>query len=127
MILKIEYIPFFIYSFENNIFKRMGLITDEIIIRKITEVKYTGDIIPTARPFWETISATSPRVIIPTPTFRLSRLLYPQIFAITPQPIILVIIPTITNANENSSIDILKLSMFVFNPILAKNNGPNII
>ena len=98
---------------------------EETIINKITDVKYTGDMSPTARPFWDTINATSPRVIIPTPIFRESIALNLQILAISPQPTIFVSNATITNPIENNKISIFKLSMLVFKPILAKNTGPN--
>ena len=42
----------------------------DTIMSKITAAKYSDPIIPTLNPFWETISATSPRVIIPIPTFK---------------------------------------------------------
>ena len=72
----------------------MGVEMEETMMSRITEVKSRGSIIPTANPFWETIRATSPLVIMPTPTFRESALLNRQIFAIRPQPTILVIRPT---------------------------------
>lgn len=98
---------------------------DDIIISKITEVKYTGVRSPTDNPFCDTIKATSPLVIIPTPIFKESDILNLQIFAIIPHPTILETNPTATNAMEKIKILAFKLSKFVFNPILAKNTGPN--
>lgn len=98
---------------------------DEIIISKITDVKYTGVSRPTDNPFWDTIRATSPLVIIPTPIFKESDILNLQILAINPHPITFAIRPTATNATEKIRMLAFKLSRLVFNPILAKNTGPN--
>ena len=100
---------------------------EEIMINKITDVKYFESSIPTDKPFCATISATSPRVIIPTPIWRQLIPLNPHIFPMKPHPIILVTSATSTNAmeNQNSPMSILLIS--VFRPILAKKIGANSI
>ena len=100
---------------------------EEVIIKRITEVKYTGSIRPAESPFCDTINATSPRVIIPTPIFKQSAPRKRHAFAIRPQPIILQINATSTKQTEKDKIDRLKFEMSVFRPILAKNSGPKII
>ena len=112
-------------SLEYNIFSMIGVKIEDTMIRKITDVKYTGVSSPAVRPFCATIRATSPRVIIPTPIFSESRPLNLQRRAISPQPIIFETSPTATNAMEKARIPILTLSTFVFNPMLAKKTGPN--
>ena len=98
-----------------------------MIISKITAVKYCDDIRPTLRPFCATISATSPLVIIPTPILRQSIPLNPHNLDIIPHPIILETSAIITNAIENTISAESTPSIFVFNPILAKNTGPKSI
>ncbi len=112
-------------SFEYNIFNMIGVKIEETMIRKITDVKYTGVSRPAERPFCATISATSPRVIMPTPIFSESRTLNLQMRAISPQPMIFEISPTATNAMEKNRMLIFRLSTLVFRPILAKKTGPN--
>ena len=90
-------------------------------------MKYFASIIPTESPFWETIRATSPRVIIPTPTLRLSRAEYFSRRAVRPQPITFVSRATSTKHTEKSSSSGVKPSNWVLMPMLAKNTGPNII
>ena len=99
----------------------------ETIIRKITAVKYIGEIIPTERPFCETINATSPLVIIPTPILKLSFMLNLHNLAMIPHPMIFVINATSTKLRENRRIVPSILSILVFKPILAKKTGPKII
>jgi len=96
----------------------------EQMMRRITAVKYTGVRRPTESPFWDTIRATSPLVIMPTPIFKLSLKLNLQIFAMRPQPMIFVIKATRTNPIEKMIIPASILSMLVFRPILAKKTGP---
>lgn len=112
-------------SLEYNIFKIIGVDMDDTIIKKITDVKYTGVSKPTVNPFCATIRATSPRVIIPTPILRESIPLNLHRRAAIPQPTTFEISPTATNAIENIKILIVTLSTFVFRPILAKKTGPN--
>ena len=112
-------------SLEYNIFKIIGVAIEDTIIKKITDVKYTGVSRPAVNPFCATIRATSPRVIIPTPILRESIPLNLQSRAVIPQPMIFEINPTATNAIENRRILIFTLSTFVFRPILAKKTGPN--
>ena len=69
----------------------MGVETLETMISRITAVKYSGVRRPTDNPFCATIRATSPRVIMPTPIFRLSGKENLQAFAMSPQPMIFVI------------------------------------
>ena len=90
---------------------------------RMTAVKYTGSTTPTSRPFWATISATSPRVIMPTPTLRESPQLKRQIFAARPQPMILVSSATMTKQMQNSKISGVRPLMSVFKPMEAKNTG----
>ena len=99
----------------------------ETIIKRITEVKYEDSIMPTAKPFCATISATSPRVIMPTPI--LSESPHPKRHSreVKPQPMILVISATATKHSENSTKFSEILSKLVFKPILAKKTGPKII
>ena len=54
-------------SFAYNTFSIIGVNIDDTIISKITDVKYTGVKSPADNPFCDTISATSPLVIMPTP------------------------------------------------------------
>ena len=98
---------------------------EETMISKITDVKYTGSISPTASPFWAMINATSPRAIIPTPIFRESGILNLHIRLIRPQPMIFATRATTMNPMENQMIPALISPISVFNPILAKNTGPN--
>lgn len=112
-------------SLEYNIFKMIGVDMDDTIIKKITDVKYTGVSKPAVNPFCATIRATSPRVIIPTPIFRESIPLNLHRRAAIPQPMTFEINPTTTNAIENIRILIFTLSTLVFRPILAKKTGPN--
>lgn len=98
---------------------------DETMIKNITEVKYTGVSSPAVSPFCATISATSPLVIMPTPILNESMPLNLHRRAVRPQPIILEIKPTATNAMEKTRILMFTLSTLVFSPILAKNTGPN--
>ena len=97
-------VAFFAY----NNFKIIGVAMEDTIISKITDVKYTEESSPTESPFWETISATSPRVIIPTPILSESGILNLQSFAVPPQPITFVKSATATSAIENQSIERLK-------------------
>ncbi len=83
-------------SFAYNTFNIIGVAIDETIINKITDVKYTGVSSPAESPFCDTISATSPLVIIPTPIFKESKLLNLHSRAVIPQPIILDTKPTST-------------------------------
>ena len=106
---------------EYNTFNIIGVRIEDTIIKRMTDVKYTGVSRPADNPFCATISATSPRVIIPTPIFKESNPLNLQRRAISPHPIIFEMSPTATNAAEKSRIPILTLSTFVFRPILAKN------
>ncbi len=69
---------------------------------RMTAVKKTESTTPTPRPFWATMRATSPRVIMPTPTLRESPQLKRQTFAARPQPMILVIRATTTKQTLNS-------------------------
>ena len=95
------------------------------MINKITDVKYTGERSPTARPFWDTINATSPLVIIPIPIFNESIVLKRHKRDTIPHPIIFVINATITKPIENNKMSPFILSMLVLRPILAKKTGPN--
>ena len=99
---------------------------EDVIISKITDVKYTGSSSPTDIPFWATIKATSPRVIIPTPTLIACLAGILQAIDISPQPIILVSKATATKPRENTRIDQSIFWILVFKPILAKKIGPNI-
>ena len=56
-------------------------------MRRMTAAKYSDPIIPTLSPFWDTMSATSPLVIIPTPILRESAHEYLQSFPASPHPI----------------------------------------
>lgn len=112
-------------SLEYSIFNMIGVAIEDTMIRKITDVKYTGVSRPAVNPFCATISATSPLVIIPTPIFNESRTLNLQTRAISPQPTIFEISPTATKAMEKTRMLMLTLSTFVFKPILAKKTGPN--
>ena len=76
----------------------MGDTMEEQIMSIMTAAKYFWSIIPAESPFEDTISATSPRVIIPTPTLMLSLKLYFASFAVIPQPMIFVISATITKS-----------------------------
>ncbi len=71
-----------------------------------------------------TISATSPRAIMPTPPIALSRQLYLNALQIAPQPIILPISPNSTASSANSR---MRGSSFANEmleiPIFAKNAG----
>ena len=100
---------------------------EDTIISSITDVKYFASIMPTESPFCETISATSPRVIMPTPTLRLSRKEYFIRRAVRPQPMTFVSIATSTKHTEKSSSSGVKPSKRVLMPMLAKNTGPNIM
>jgi len=91
----------------------------------MTAVKYTGSTTPAARPFWATISATSPRVIIPTPTLRLSLQEKRQSLAARPQARILLPSATSTKQTLNSRISGVRPLISVFRPMLAKNTGAN--
>ena len=79
-----------------------------------------------AKPFCATISATSPRVIIPTPTFRESSQLKRQIFAARPQPMILVINATTTKQTQKSKISGVRPLISVLRPMEAKKIGAKI-
>ena len=78
-----------------------------------------------SRPFWATIRATSPRVIMPTPTLRESPQLNLQTLAASPQPMILVIRATTTKHTLNSRISGVRPLISVFRPMLAKKMGAN--
>ena len=67
--------------------------------------------------------ATSPRVIMPTPTLRESDQLKRQAFAARPQPMILVSRATITKQALNSRMVGVRPLMSVFRPMLAKKTG----
>lgn len=98
---------------------------EEKRINNITGVKKTGSNKPTDKPFCETIRATSPRIIIPTPILTESLLLNLKSLAINPQPIILAERAIAINNMEYNSNDREKYSIEVFKPMLAKNTGPN--
>lgn len=108
-------------------FRAIGVTMDEIRISRITGVKYAELIIPQDNPFCATISATSPRVIIPTPTFRESSHLNRHTRAIKEQPMILHSNATSTKPTANSTKSPEMASSEVLSPILAKNTGPNSI
>ena len=114
-------------SLENKNFKIIGVMTEELMMSKITAVKYSDEIIPTDRHFWATINATSPRVIIPTPIFKESDQLNRQSFAIKPQPIILVRRATITKQRLNNRNLPFIAEKVVFKPIPTKKIGAKII
>lgn len=99
----------------------------EAMIKRMTAVKYSGVRRPTDNPFCATISATSPRVIIPTPIFKLSGNENLQALAIRPQPMIFVTSATRTKAAENKRMEPFKWSTLVLKPMLVKNTGPKII
>lgn len=86
------------------ILSRIGVKTLEAIIKRITDVKYSDVKRPTDKPFCATINATSPRVIMPTPIFKLSENENLQSLAISPQPMIFASSATTTNPAENKSI-----------------------
>ena len=100
---------------------------EDTIIKRITDVKYTGFKSPTASPFCDTIRATSPLVIIPTPILIACFGEYRSNIAIREQPIILEKSATATNASENQRIFQFISLMSVFKPMDAKKIGPNII
>lgn len=95
------------------------------MISRMTQVKYSGVKSPTESPFWETIRATSPLVIIPIPIFRESDREKRQTLAISPQPMIFANNATSTKKTEKSRISASTLSREVFKPMLAKKTGPN--
>ena len=86
-------------------------------------MKKTESTTPTPRPFWATMRATSPRVIMPTPTLRESPQLNRQSFAARPQPMILVSRATITKQALNSRMVGVRPLMSVLRPMLAKKTG----
>ncbi len=86
----------------------MGVEIEDTIINKITAVKYTGLRRPTLNPFWDTIRATSPRVIIPTPIFNESAQENLHNLATSPHPMILQSKPTKTKAMANTKIERIK-------------------
>ena len=116
-------VAFFAY----NNFKIIGVAMEDTIISKITDVKYTEESSPTENPFWETISATSPRVIIPTPIFKESGQLNLHALAVRPQPMIFAIRATATNPIEKANRPQSRLSILVFRPMDAKKIGPKSI
>ena len=75
---------------------------EDTTMRRMTAVKKTESTTPTPRPFWATMRATSPRVIMPTPTLRESGQLKRQTFAARPQPMILVMRATTTKQTLKS-------------------------
>ena len=99
----------------------------DTIISRITEVKYCEPIMPSVSPRWATISATSPRVIMPTPTLSVSLPLKPHSLDMAPQPMILLTSATATNASENSRSSHVKPLISVLSPMDAKKIGPKII
>ena len=99
----------------------------DTMISRMTAVKYEESMIPIFRPLLVMISATSPRVIIPTPIFKQSIHLNLQAFAINPQPITLLIIATITNPMAKTILLVSIAEKSVFRPIATKNTGANII
>lgn len=107
--------------------RHIGVAIDDTIIRRMTLVKYTGLRSPTDNPFWDTIRATSPLVIIPIPIFNESLAENLHSLATAPQAIIFVNSATRTKAMENHRICAEKSAMSVLRPILAKNTGPNSI
>ena len=92
----------------------IGVAMEDTMISKMTDVKYTGCMSPTASPFCETIRATSPRVIMPTPIFKESSHEKRQTLEIRPQPTIFVMSATKMNATENSRMDAFTSSISVF-------------
>ena len=125
--IQIHYIIFFLYAFnvpgillsfvgaslEYNIFRITGVSMELHMIRRITDVKYLLSISPTASPFCDTMRATSPLVIIPTPILSVSLPLKPNALPARPQPTIFESIPVSTNARENRSILISRVFIFV--------------
>ena len=111
----------------NSAFSTSGVATLDTTISRMTAVKYTASTTPMARPFWATISATSPRVIMPTPTLRESPQLKRQSFAARPQPMILVISATMTKQMQNSRISGVRPLILVFRPMDAKKMGAKMI
>ena len=67
--------------------------------------------------------ATSPRVIMPTPTLRESGQLKRQTFAARPQPMILVMRATTTKQTLKSRMVGVRPLMSVLRPMLAKKTG----
>ena len=94
---------------KEEFFKSIGVRIELTIISRITEVKYLLSSISTSSPFLETIRATSPLVIIPTPILRASLPLNPQTLDISPHPMIFDISPTRTKPRENKRIVISRL------------------
>ena len=87
-------------------FRNIGVRIDEVMIRRITDVKNAPLNAPTERALCATISATSPRVIIPIPILRQSFPLKPHNLEVAPQPMIFDKRPTSTKHAENKRIDV---------------------
>ena len=80
---------------------------------------------PRFSPLSATISATSPRDIMPTPICRASLLEYLHSFAPSPQPNTFVIIATTSRTTANSIIiGVISVSV-TLRPMLAKKMGDN--
>ena len=105
----------------------IGVAMEDTMISRMTDVKYTESIIPSLSPLCATISATSPRVIMPTPMRRVSLPLKPHRRDTAPQPMIFVTSATATNASENSTRSQPIPSILVLSPMLAKKIGAKII
>lgn len=89
----------------------------------ITGPKKAGGMSPIAMPLLATINATSPRQAMPKPTCTHWRLVNPQSFAPSPQPISLETTATSTIITAKSTIAASILGSTTLMPMLAKKIG----
>ena len=88
-----------------------------------TGVIIAGDSTPIERPRLATISATSPRQAMPTPTWMLSRVVNWHALAPRPQPRSFEMIETSSSKIEKTTMPPVRPVICTLIPMLAKNTG----